>query len=55
MEELGGGLRIEDSVGYRNSIERTTWPTNLNPWGRSETELQTKDLTQAGLVPHSHI
>ena len=49
--ELGdsyGRVSIEGLQGDRNSIERLTDSTNLDPWRLSETEPPIKEHTQAG-------
>jgi hypothetical protein len=51
--------RIEGTEGDGDPIGRPTVSTNLDPWEAPETELPTKEYTQAGLsltsllLPHS--
>jgi hypothetical protein len=44
----GVGGKIEGPEEDRDSTERSTGPTNLDPWGLSETESPTRERGQAG-------
>jgi hypothetical protein len=42
-KRVGGRIKGPEVVG--NSTRRATWPTNLDPWELSESELLTKEQT----------